>query len=125
MAWTEAARRAALMSRNTRVVNSGIKGMKKGVRKPKSKSKSPQTGGTTHERLSAIAKKHLFIDTLTPAGSDRMDFHDVHVSAVHHALHEAYAMGAASAGGAAGMKNFEENYRPNEWSATPKRSSRG
>lgn len=36
MAWTEAARKAALSSRKERpTTNSGVKGMKKGVRKPK------------------------------------------------------------------------------------------
>ena len=43
--------------------------------------------------IAAIAKKHLFIETLETRNGDRLDFHDVAVWAVKEALTEAFQAG--------------------------------
>jgi hypothetical protein len=40
-----------------------------------------------------IAHEHLSISTLEARGRDSLDFHDVHVDAIRHALHAAYQLG--------------------------------
>jgi len=42
------------------------------------------------QKAEAIAKKHLFIDTLSPRNIDRLDFHDCSVRGIKAALEEAY-----------------------------------
>ena len=49
--------------------------------------------------LSAIAREHLGIATLTPRRSDRLDFHEVSVWGVKHALSHAYQAGVNAASG--------------------------
>ena len=51
------------------------------------------------EVLAAIAKEHLFIDTLETRRSDSLDFHDVAVWAVKAALQAAFDAGRKSATG--------------------------
>jgi hypothetical protein len=46
------------------------------------------------QQLDQIARKHLRIPTLECRKSDRLDFHDVSVWAVHAALNAAYRAGA-------------------------------
>lgn len=43
--------------------------------------------------LTAIASKHLFVETLRRQGSDTLDFHDCAVWAIEAALREAWALG--------------------------------
>jgi hypothetical protein len=40
-----------------------------------------------------IAHEHLSISTLEARGRDSLDFHDVHVDAIRHALHAAFQLG--------------------------------
>ena len=40
-----------------------------------------------------IATRHFFVETLETRNSDRLDFHDVAVWAMHAALNEAYEAG--------------------------------
>jgi hypothetical protein len=47
--------------------------------------------------FTAIARKHLFIETLETRRSDRLDFHDVSVWAVRNALAAAYEAGRENA----------------------------
>lgn len=49
----------------------------------------------SHALLSAIAKKHLGIETLDDRHSDRLDFHDVAVWDIKDALRCAFLSGAA------------------------------
>jgi hypothetical protein len=42
---------------------------------------------------SKIARKRLGIETLEPRGSDRFDFHDLHVASIRAAFEEAFAAG--------------------------------
>jgi hypothetical protein len=51
----------------------------------------------TEQLFTAIARKHLFIETLESQNSDRLDFHDVSVRGVQYALAEAYQAGKQSA----------------------------
>jgi hypothetical protein len=44
-------------------------------------------------KLEAIARQHLLIETLEQRGSDALDFHDVSVIGVRHALLAAYNAG--------------------------------
>jgi hypothetical protein len=44
--------------------------------------------------LTALAREHLGIETLETRRSDSLDFHDVGVWGVKHALHAAYQAGA-------------------------------
>jgi len=46
------------------------------------------------EKLLKIAQKELHIKTLETQNSDRLDFHDIHVSEIRAALQLAYEMGA-------------------------------
>lgn len=46
--------------------------------------------------LLQIAAKHLRIDSFEPQGSDRLDFHQVHVAAAGAALQAAYRAGIAA-----------------------------
>ncbi|MBX3660768.1 MAG: hypothetical protein KF740_20220 [Ramlibacter sp.] len=55
--------------------------------------KTPQQ--TLNALLTAIAQKHLFIETLEERHMDRLDFHDVGVVGVRRALQEAYEAGQA------------------------------
>ena len=52
---------------------------------------------TVDERLAAIAKEQLRIDTLETRNSDSLDFHDVAVWSVKAALEAAYRAGLAAA----------------------------
>jgi hypothetical protein len=52
---------------------------------------------TVDERLAAIAKATLHIDTLEIRKSDSLDFHDVAVWSVKAALEAAYRAGLAAA----------------------------
>ncbi len=52
-----------------------------------------------HSVLSAIARKHLGIDTLVPRNSDAFDFHDVSVWTLRDALAAAFEAGHAQAAG--------------------------
>ena len=52
---------------------------------------------TVDERLAAIAKEQLRIDTLKTRNSDSLDFHDVAVWSVKAALEAAYRAGLAAA----------------------------
>lgn len=47
--------------------------------------------------LEAIAKRHLFVDTLVVRNRDRLDFYDVGVSSIERALQAAYQAGADAA----------------------------
>ncbi|MGH9885616.1 MAG: DUF6900 domain-containing protein [bacterium] len=62
-----------------------------GVRLP---SDVPVTAWTV--TLLEIAAKHLRIGSFEPEGSDRLDFHHVHVAAVGAALRAAYRAGIAA-----------------------------
>jgi len=44
--------------------------------------------------LDEIARKLLDIESLTPQGRDRLDFHDIHVSLLRGAMEEAWKAGA-------------------------------
>ena len=46
--------------------------------------------------LKAIAKEHLFVDTLETRNSDSLDFHDVSVWGIRRALEAAYRAGRAA-----------------------------
>ena len=46
--------------------------------------------------LTAIAQKHLALDTLEVRNSDQLDFHERHVGQIRAALEAAYAAGRAS-----------------------------
>lgn len=46
--------------------------------------------------LEAIAKQHLFVQTLETRHSDRLDFHDVSVWGIKAALEAAYLAGQQS-----------------------------
>ena len=52
---------------------------------------------TVDERLAAIAKEQLRMDTLETRNSDSLDFHDVAVWSVKAALEAAYRAGLAAA----------------------------
>lgn len=47
--------------------------------------------------LEAIAKRHLFVDTLVVRNRDRLDFYDIGVSSIERALQAAYQAGVAAA----------------------------
>ena len=49
-----------------------------------------------NDRITEIARKHLFIETLEVQGRDHLDFHSVSVAGVRDALEAAYAAGRAS-----------------------------
>lgn len=63
----------------------------------------------THREITVktIAKEVLGFETLETRQSDRLDFKDVHVSAVYGALRLAYLAGAHSNGGEAGTLGDE------------------
>lgn len=44
-----------------------------------------------------IAKQHMFVETLGVRNSDRLDFHEVSVWSIRHALNAAYKLGQKSA----------------------------
>lgn len=46
--------------------------------------------------FTAIAKRHLLVETLETRGSDSLDFHDVGVIGIRRALADAYNLGARS-----------------------------
>lgn len=46
--------------------------------------------------FTAIAKRHLHVETLETRGSDSLDFHDVGVIGIRRALADAYNLGARS-----------------------------
>lgn len=48
------------------------------------------------DSVSAIASQKLGIASLEPRGNDGRDFHDLHVSTIHHALNAAYEAGRKS-----------------------------
>ena len=48
------------------------------------------------QQLEAIAKKHLWIETLATRHSDRLDFHEVGVGSLKDALRAAYEAGRAA-----------------------------
>ncbi len=52
-----------------------------------------------NEILAKIARDHLRIATLETRGSDRLDFHEVHVQAIRDALQAAFEAGRADATG--------------------------
>lgn len=52
------------------------------------------------DQLEAIAKKHLWIETLETRHSDRLDFHEVGVASLKAALQAAFEAGKKSRGGA-------------------------
>lgn len=52
---------------------------------------------TKIKQFEAIAKKHLFIDTLQSRNIDSLDFHDVSVWGVKRALEAAYELGKKDA----------------------------
>ena len=47
--------------------------------------------------IQEIAQRRFFLDTLETRNSDRLDFHDVAVWAIHDALAEAYEAGRRAA----------------------------
>ena len=49
------------------------------------------------ETVKKIAKVHLRIDNLDEQGSDRLDFHELHVLSIRDALNAAYKRGAIDA----------------------------
>jgi hypothetical protein len=46
------------------------------------------------QALDAIARNLLDIESLTPQGRDRLDFHEIHVSLLRRAMEEAWKAGA-------------------------------
>ena len=50
---------------------------------------------TKHEQFTQIAREHLGIETLEPCRMDSLDFHDVGVVGLTHALEAAYRAGQA------------------------------
>jgi hypothetical protein len=52
---------------------------------------------TAHRRITSIARRCLFIDTLKVRGSDSADFHDRHVSRIREALMQAWHDGFSEA----------------------------
>lgn len=58
---------------------------------------SQQADKALETLLQQIALDHLFIDTLEPRNSDRLDFHDVSVWSVKSALMAAYEAGRQAA----------------------------
>ena len=53
----------------------------------------PKCGASDEQLFTAIAKKHLSIETLATRRSDSLDFHDVAVWCVRDALEAAYKAG--------------------------------
>jgi|MudIll2142460700_1097286.scaffolds.fasta_scaffold00029_18 hypothetical protein len=53
----------------------------------------PSIPAALQKKFEAIAKLRLGIDTLREQKSDRLDFHDVGVLSVTHALYDAYQLG--------------------------------
>lgn len=107
MAWSKQAKALA--------ANSGVKGMKKGIRKPKFKKPLPgsmdakRAAGhalrdpngkayTVHPKVIELGKKHFFRDSLTDHGSDSMDFKEVSTWGIREGIHEAYAHGRGEKG---------------------------
>ena len=63
----------------------------------KTTSQQPTSGAakaTRKQVLDEIARKLLDIESLTPQGRDRLDFHDIHVSLLQRAMEEAWKAGA-------------------------------
>jgi hypothetical protein len=50
------------------------------------------------DQLEAIARKHLWIETLETRHSDRLDFHEVGVASLKNALQAAFEAGQKSRG---------------------------
>ena len=68
---------------------------------------------TSKAILAEIAKKHLAIDTLDQRRSDRLDFHDLAVWSIEHALEAAFQAGleAAQDRHGPGVRNFSVRHR--------------
>jgi hypothetical protein len=49
---------------------------------------------TRKQTLDAIARNLLDIESLTPQGRDRLDFHEIHVSLLRRAMEESWKAGA-------------------------------
>jgi|GEM_PF-3039224 len=63
----------------------------------KTTSERPTSGvakATRRQVLDEIARKLLDIESLTPQGRDRLDFHEIHVSRLQRAMEEAWKAGA-------------------------------
>jgi hypothetical protein len=60
----------------------------------KSSEKQPTAKATRKQALDAIARNLLDIESLTPQGRDRLDFHEIHVSLLRRAMEEAWKAGA-------------------------------
>jgi hypothetical protein len=56
----------------------------------------PEEPTPDEQVLAEIAAQHLGVRSLQPQGSDRLDFHDIHVANIRAALIGAYQAGAAS-----------------------------
>ena len=77
----------------TLAANYGVRGMKKGIRKPKPLAKG-KSKSAIHPKIAQIAKEHLGVDTLERRGMDSQDFHDQATWTLTKAMHAAYAHGA-------------------------------
>jgi hypothetical protein len=63
----------------------------------KTSKQQPAPGAAKPSRkqaLDAIARNLLDIESLTPQGRDRVDFHEIHVSLLRRAMEEAWKAGA-------------------------------
>jgi hypothetical protein len=69
--------------------------MKHTTRKTSKQQPTPGAAKSTRKQaLDAIAHNLLDIESLTPQGRDRLDFHEIHVSLLRRAMEEAWKAGA-------------------------------
>jgi hypothetical protein len=81
-----------LLSGATGVINRSVM---KHTAKKTSKQPTPGAANATRKQaLDAIAHNLLDIESLTPQGRDRLDFHEIHVSLLRRVMEEAWKAGA-------------------------------
>jgi hypothetical protein len=84
-----------LLSGATGVINRGaMKHTAKKTSKQQPTATSSAAKATRKQALDAIAHNLLDIESLTPQGRDRLDFHEIHVSLLRRAMEEAWKAGA-------------------------------